>query len=91
MLQRTYRVEFETDPRTRQVTAKLPTLNHTADFGDTAEEALFNLRKLAMGLVEVMVDEGKQVPPSDKTEKGGVFLSLSLDVKTGLKQKRARP
>ena len=34
MLQRTYRVEFETDPTTKQVTAKLPSLNHTADFGD---------------------------------------------------------
>ena len=80
MVQRTYRVEFETDIKTKQVTAKLPTLNHTADFGDTAEEALANLRKLATGLIELLLDEGKEVPPSDKTEKGGVFLSLSLDV-----------
>ena len=39
MLQRSYQVEFETDSKTKQVTARLPTLNHTADFGDTAEEA----------------------------------------------------
>lgn len=90
MVQRTYRVEFETDSKTKQVTAKLPTLNHTADFGDTAEEALANLRKLATGLIELLLDEGKEVPPSDKTEKGGVFLSLSLDVKTGTKPKRAQ-
>ncbi|MBI2358718.1 MAG: type II toxin-antitoxin system HicB family antitoxin [Deltaproteobacteria bacterium] len=76
MLQRSYRVEFETDLKTKQVTAKLPTLNHTADFGDTAEKALANLRKLATGLIEVLLEEGKQIPPSDKTEKGRVFLSL---------------
>lgn len=90
MLQRSYRVEFETDPKTKQVTAKLPTLNHTADFGNTAEEALANLRELATGLIEVFLEEGKEIPPSDKTEKGGVFLSLSLDVKTRTKAKRAR-
>jgi predicted RNase H-like HicB family nuclease len=91
MLQRTYRVEFETDLRTKQVTAKLPTLNHTADFGDTAEKALSNLRELATGLIEVLLDEGKQVPPSDTTGKGGVFLSLSLNLKTGPKaNKRAK-
>lgn len=90
MLQRTYRVEFDTDLTTKQVTAKLPTLNHTADFGDTAEEALTNLRELATGLIEVLLDEGKEIPPSDQTEKGGVFLSLSLNVKTRPKANRAR-
>jgi len=85
-----YKVEFETDPDTKQVTAKLPALNHTADFGETAEEALANLRELASGLIEVLLDEGKEIPPDDKTENGGVFLSLSSDVKTGAKAKRAR-
>lgn len=90
MLQRTYKVEFETDPKTKQVSAKLPALNHTADFGESAEEALANLRELASGLIEVLLDEGKEIPPSDKTDKGGVFLSLSLDVKAGSKARRAR-
>jgi len=90
MLQRTYRVEFETDLVTKQVTAKLPTLNHTADFGDTAETALSHLRELATGLIEVLLDEGKEVPPSDTTEKGGVFLSLSLNLKMRPKAKRAK-
>ena len=90
MLQRTYRVEFETDPTTKQVTAKLPTLNHTADFGDSAEKALSNLRKLATGLIEVLVDEGKEVPSSDTTEKGRVFLSLSLNLKTRPKANQAK-
>ena len=82
MLQRTYRVEFQTDPKTKQVTAKLPALNHTADFGDTAEKALSNLRELATGLIEVLLDEGKEVPPSDTTGKGDVFLSLSMAIAT---------
>jgi len=90
MLQRIYKVEFETDHRTKQVTAKLPTLNHTADFGETAETALANLRELANGLIEVLLDERKDIPPSDKTEKGGVFLSLSIKVNLRSKAKRAR-
>lgn len=90
MLQRIYKVEFETDPHTKQVTAKLPTLNHTADFGETAEAALANLRELASGLIEVLLDEGKEIPPSDKTERDGVFLSLSLNLNIRSKAKRAR-
>jgi predicted RNase H-like HicB family nuclease len=90
MLQRTYQVEFETDLHTKQVTAKLPSLNHTADFGETAEAALANLRELASGLIEVLLEEGKEIPPSDKTEKGGVFLSLSLNMNIRSKAKRAR-
>lgn len=87
MLQRSYRVEFETDLKTKQVTAKLPTLNHTVDFGDTAEEALANLRKLATGLIEVLLDEGKEIPPSDKTEKGGdavLYPKVELKAQTNL-------
>lgn len=90
MLQCTYQVEFETDSKTKQVTARLPTLNHTADFGDTAGEALGNLRELATGLIEVLLEEGKEIPASDKTDKEGVFLSLTLDLRTRTKPKRAR-
>ncbi len=73
-----YRIEFETDPKTGQVTAKLPSLNHTADFGDTAEEAVANLRELAAGLLQVLLDEGMTIPPSDAAEGGGVFLALEI-------------
>jgi len=90
MLQCTYQVEFETDSKTKQVTARLPTLNHTADFGDTAGEALGNLRELATGLIEVLLEEGKEIPASDKTDKEDVFLSLTLDLRTRTKPKRAR-
>jgi predicted RNase H-like HicB family nuclease len=82
-----YRVDFETDPNTGQVTAKLPSLNHTADFGDTAEEAVTNLRELAAGFIEVLLDEGKAVPPSDATEGGGVFLAL--EIREGRRRRKA--
>jgi predicted RNase H-like HicB family nuclease len=82
-----YRVEFETDPKTGQVTAKLPSLNHTADFGDTAEEAVANLRELATGFIEVLLDEGKVIPPSDATEGGGVFLAL--EIREGKRRRKA--
>ena len=78
----TYRVEFETDPKTKQVTAKLSTLNHTADFGDTAEEALSNMRELATGVIEVILDEGKEVPPSDTTGKVDSPQSMFMAIAT---------
>lgn len=71
-----YRVLFETDPESRRVTAKLPTLNNTADYGATAEQALSNLRDLAQGFLEVLRDANEPFPPSDRTEAGGVYLSL---------------
>ena len=73
-----YRVELETDPKTGQVTAKLPSLNHTADFGDTAEQAVASLRELAIGFIEVLLSEGRPIPPSDGTERGGIFLALEV-------------
>lgn len=71
-----YRVVFETDPKSKQVTAKLPSLNNTADFGATAEEALAHLRQLAEGFLEVLRDAGEVFPPSDRAEDGGIYLSL---------------
>lgn len=67
-----YRVEFETDPKTGQITAKLPSLNHTADFGDTAEEAVANLRVLAAEFIEALLKEGKPAPPATPPTGGSV-------------------
>ena len=43
----TYRVTFETDSTTGKIVVSLPSLNYTADFGATVEEALKNLKELA--------------------------------------------
>ncbi len=70
-----YHVEFETDPETKEIVVSLPSLNYTADSGETVEEALENLSKLATGFVEVLLEHGENIPPSDKLEKG-VYLSF---------------
>jgi predicted RNase H-like HicB family nuclease len=85
---RWYRVVFETDRKTKRVTARLPSLNNTADYGPTAEEALRNLRDLAQGLLEVLRDANERIPPSDRTEAGGVYLSL-LDPPSTRRRARA--
>ena len=80
MMRRTYRLLLETDHDTGQVCATLPTLNHTSDFGETAEVALANLRFLAEGLVELLLERGDRVPASDSTDDEGVFPALRVEV-----------
>ena len=74
-----YRVEFETDPETKEIVVSLPNLNYTADSGETVEEALENLSKLATGFVEVLLEHGESIPPSDKLGKG-MYLSFELEL-----------
>lgn len=74
----TYHVQFETDPATGNIVVSLPSLNYTADFGATIEEALKNLKELSEGFLEVMVEQGKSIPPSDPIT-DGIFLSLKLN------------
>ena len=74
----TYHVEFETDPASGNVVVTLPSLNYTSDFGSTAEEALENLKILAEGFLEILVDQGKPIPPSDPIT-DGIYLSLQLN------------
>jgi predicted RNase H-like HicB family nuclease len=74
----TYRVEFETDPETKHIVVSLPTLNYTADFGSTVEEALTRLHHLAQGFLEVLIEKGEPIPPSDPPGEG-VYLSLKLE------------
>lgn len=71
-----YRVEFETDPDTKAIVVSLPTLNYTADFGSTVEEALERLQTLAQGFLEVLAERGEPIPPSDPPLEG-LYLSLN--------------
>jgi len=73
----TYRVEFETDPQTKTIVVSVPTLNYTADFGDTVEEALERLHVLAQGFLELLAEKGESIPPNDPPDEG-VYLSLKL-------------
>jgi len=61
------------------VSATLPTLNHTSDFGDTAEEALSNLRFLAEGFDELLLERGEPIPASESADDGGLLMALHVD------------
>lgn len=74
---RTYKVSFETDRETGAIVVSIPSLNYTADFGRTVEEAVRNLRKLASGFVRCLAHEGGPIPPSDPPGEG-VFISLRV-------------
>jgi len=77
-MQYTYRVQFETDPESREVVVSLPTLNYTGDFADTVEEAVRRLQELASGFLEVLAESGEDIPPSDPLGEG---LYLSFEVR----------
>ena len=65
-----YRVEVETDVESGEIVVSLPGLNHTADSGRSIEEALENLRELAVGFIEVLREQDEPVPPGDPPGEG---------------------
>ncbi len=74
-----YRVEIETDKETGEIVASLPTLNYTADFGVTVEEAIQRLWELAGGFIETLIEEGEPIPSSDKLVGNDLYLSLEVE------------
>ncbi len=70
-----YKIEYETDRDSGQVTATIPELNHLSSFGDTFAEAEANVREAVLGYFEVLRKENKQIPtPVFHTE--GTYLKL---------------
>ena len=70
-----YKIEYETDKETGQVTATIPELNHLSSFGDTFAEAESNVREAALGYLEVLMKENKEIPkPAFRTE--GTYLKI---------------
>ena len=70
-----YKIEYETDKETGQVTATIPELNHLSSFGDTFAEAESNVREAALGYLELFIKERKEIPkPAFHTE--GTYLRL---------------
>jgi len=57
-----YKVEYELDKETGQVTATIPELNHISSFGDSFAEAESNIREAALGYMELMLKERKEIP-----------------------------
>jgi antitoxin HicB len=62
-----YRVELEEDDEDGGWTAVVPALPGCASEGDTAEEALNNVREAAQAYVEVLVELGRPVPIESDT------------------------
>jgi predicted RNase H-like HicB family nuclease len=77
----TFRIEFEVDKESGQVTASIPELAHVSSFGDTFAEAEANAREAALGYLEVLAREQKEIPmPAFHTE--GTYLKLLVPQST---------
>lgn len=70
-----YKVEYGLDRESGHVTATIPELNHISSFGDSFAEAEANIREAALGYMEVMLKEHREIPkPSFHTE--GTYLKI---------------
>lgn len=47
-----YKIEYEADKKTNQITATIPELNHVSSFGNSFAEAEANVREAALGYLE---------------------------------------
>lgn len=58
-----YKIVYEVDKETGQISASIPELNHISSFGDTYEEAEKMLKEAVMGYLRVL-----------EIKKAGVFV-----------------
>lgn len=59
-----YKIEYEVDKKTGQITATIPELNNVSSFGDSFAEAETNVREAALGYLEVLAKENREIPKS---------------------------
>ncbi len=72
-----YKIEYEVDSKTKQISAVIPELNHISSFGDTFAEAEANVKEAALCYAESLAKEHKKFPkPSFHTE--GTYLKLFI-------------
>lgn len=70
-----YKIEYDVDKKTGQVTATIPELNHVSSFGNTFAEAEANVKEAVIGYLEVVIKERKDIPKSVfRTE--GTYIKL---------------
>jgi len=70
-----YKIEYEVDKESGEVTATIPELNHVSSFGGSFAEAEANVHEAALGYLEVLAKEKKEVPkPAFHTE--GTYLKI---------------
>ena len=74
-----YKIEYESDKETGEITATIPELNHVSSFGDTFAEAEANVREAALGYLEVLQKDNREIPKSAfRTE--GTYLKLLVPI-----------
>jgi predicted RNase H-like HicB family nuclease len=72
-----YKIEYAVDRETHQVTATIPELNHISSFGGSFAEAEANVREAALGYLEVLAREQREIPkPAFRTD--GTYLKLYI-------------
>lgn len=59
-----YKIEYEVDKKTGQIIATIPELNNVSSFGDSFAEAEANVREAALGYLEVLAKENREIPKS---------------------------
>ncbi len=70
-----YKIEYEADKETGEVMATIPELNHVSSFGNNFAEAEANVREAALGYLELLQKENKEIPmPAFHTE--GTYLKI---------------
>lgn len=70
-----YKIEYEADKETGEITATIPELNHVSSFGGSFPEAEANVREAALGYLEVLRRENRDIPePAFHTE--GTYLKI---------------
>lgn len=72
-----YKIEYEADKETNQITATIPELNHISSFGDSFPEAESNVREAALGYLEVLMKEKKEIPKSS-FHTDGTYLKIFI-------------
>ncbi len=72
-----YKIEYEIDKKTKQVTATIPELNHISSFGKNFAEAEANVKEASLCYLESLALEKKEIPePAFHTE--GTYLKLFI-------------
>ncbi len=72
-----YKIQYEADKETGQVVATIPELNHLSSFGNTFAEAEANVREAALGYLEVLMKDRKEIPkPAFRTD--GTYLKIFI-------------
>lgn len=72
---RSYRVIYEFDAETGQVTATMPELNYVSSYGRDFEEAERAIKEAAVAYLEALAKEGES-PPPEPTGEEGTFLRI---------------